>query len=66
MEITETKLSLADVLDHYGLKQARQDELSVHEDKAPSFQVYWGTNTSHCSVPVRPMARARMRLIYYV
>lgn len=52
MEIAEIKekLSLADVLDHYGLKPDKHGKLSCpfHEDKTPSFQVYWRTHTCYC------------------
>lgn len=52
MEIAEIKekLSLADVLDHYGLKPDKHGKLNCpfHEDKTPSFQVYWKTHTCYC------------------
>ncbi|MBS1559918.1 MAG: hypothetical protein JST69_14455 [Bacteroidetes bacterium] len=52
MEIAEIKslLSLAQVLDHYGLKPDKQGRLNCpfHEDKTPSFQVYWKTHTGFC------------------
>jgi DNA primase len=52
MEIAEIKaqLSLAHVLDHYGLKPDKQGRLNCpfHEDKTPSFQVYWKTHTCYC------------------
>lgn len=52
MEIAEIKekLSLADVLNHYGLKPDRLGKMNCpfHEDKTPSFQVYWRTNTCYC------------------
>jgi DNA primase len=52
MEIQEIKekLSLADVLDHYGLKPDKHGKMNCpfHEDKTPSFQVYWRTNTCYC------------------
>ena len=52
MEIAEikTQLSLAQVLDHYGLKPDKQGRLNCpfHEDKTPSFQVYYKTHTCYC------------------
>jgi DNA primase len=52
MEIAEIKsqLSLAHVLDHYGLKPDKQGRLNCpfHEDKTPSMQVYWKTHTCFC------------------
>jgi len=52
MEIAEIKsrLTLAGVLEHYGLKPDRNHRLSCpfHEDKTPSMQVYQKTNTAYC------------------
>jgi DNA primase len=52
MEITEIKASLtiAQVLDHYGLKPNPSKMLCCpfHNDKTPSMQVYPETNTVHC------------------
>jgi DNA primase len=52
MEISDikTQLSLAQVLDHYGLKPDKQGRLNCpfHEDKTPSFQVYYKTHTCYC------------------
>ncbi len=52
MEIQEikTQLSLAQVLDHYGLKPDKHGKMNCpfHEDKTPSFQVYWKTHTCFC------------------
>jgi DNA primase len=52
MEIAEikTQLSLAHVLDHYGLKPDKHGKMNCpfHEDKTPSFQVYWKTHTCYC------------------
>ncbi len=52
MEIQEIKaqLSLAQVLDYYGLKPDKHGKLNCpfHEDKTPSFQVYWKTHTCYC------------------
>jgi len=47
MEIPEikTQLSLAQVFDHYGLKPDKHGKMNCpfHDDKTPSFQVYWKT-----------------------
>ncbi len=52
MEIPEIKahLTIAQVLDHYGLKADNNNRLCCpfHEDKTPSMQVYPETNTVHC------------------
>jgi DNA primase len=52
MEIQEIKsqLSLAQVLDYYGLKPDKHGKLNCpfHEDKTPSFQVYHKTHTCYC------------------
>jgi len=52
MEITEikTRLSLATVLHYYGLKPDKQNRLSCpfHEDKTPSLQIYYKTQTAYC------------------
>ena len=52
MEIAEikTQLSLAQVLDYYGLKPDKHGKLNCpfHEDKTPSFQVYHKTHTCYC------------------
>lgn len=52
MEITEikTQLPLSQVLDHYGLKPDKHGKMNCpfHEDKTPSFQVYWKTHTCYC------------------
>ncbi|WP_413514172.1 CHC2 zinc finger domain-containing protein, partial [Myroides odoratus] len=52
MEISEIKaqLSLAMVLHHYGLKPDKQSRLHCpfHEDKTPSMQVYYKTQTAYC------------------
>ncbi len=52
MEISEikTQLSLAQVLDHYGLKPDKHGKMNCpfHDDKTPSFQVYWKTHTCYC------------------
>jgi len=52
MEISEIKqrLTIHQVLDHYGLKSNRNKMLHCpfHEDKTPSMQVYPDTNTVFC------------------
>ncbi|MFV0571150.1 MAG: CHC2 zinc finger domain-containing protein [Xanthomarina gelatinilytica] len=52
MEISEIKqrLTMANVLHYYGLKTDKQSRLNCpfHEDKTPSFQVYYKTQTAYC------------------
>jgi len=52
MEIPEIKaqLTLARVLQHYGLKPDKHGRLHCpfHEDKTPSLQVYYKTHTAYC------------------
>jgi DNA primase len=52
MDIPEIKqqLSLAQVLEHYGLKPDKNDRLHCpfHPDKTPSLQIYPKTNTYCC------------------
>nr|WP_298656253.1 toprim domain-containing protein [uncultured Flavobacterium sp.] len=52
MEITQIKeqLTIANVLHYYGLKTDKQSRLNCpfHEDKTPSFQVYYKTQTAYC------------------
>ena len=52
MEITEIKsrLTLAMVLQHYGLKPDKSLRLHCpfHDDKTPSMQVYYKTHTCYC------------------
>ena len=52
MEIAEIKqrLPLAQVLDHYGLKPDKHLRLHCpfHDDKTPSLQVYYKTQTCYC------------------
>lgn len=52
MEITEIKaqLTLARVLQHYGLKPDKHLRLHCpfHDDKTPSLQVYYKTHTAYC------------------
>jgi DNA primase len=52
MEISEIKsrLSMASVLQHYGLKPDKHNRLCCpfHEDRTPSMQVYYKTQTVYC------------------
>jgi len=52
MEIAEIKsrLSLSEVIRHYGLKADKQNRLCCpfHEDKTPSMQLYHKTQTAYC------------------
>jgi DNA primase catalytic core len=52
MEIQDIKekLTIANVLHYYGLKTDKQSRLNCpfHEDKTPSFQVYYKTQTAYC------------------
>ncbi|WP_238531825.1 CHC2 zinc finger domain-containing protein [Nitritalea halalkaliphila] len=52
MEIQEikTRLTLKEVLEHYGLKPDKQSRLNCpfHPDKTPSMQVYYKTQTAYC------------------
>jgi len=52
MEIQEIKnrLTLAMLLQHYGLQADKQARLKCpfHEDKTPSMQVYYKTHTAYC------------------
>lgn len=52
MTIAEIKqqLSMADVLHYYGLRTDKHSRLNCpfHEDKTPSMQVYYKTQTAYC------------------
>lgn len=52
MEISEIKqrLSMATVLQYYGLKPDKHNRICCpfHEDKTPSMQVYYKTQTAYC------------------
>ncbi|MCJ1805872.1 CHC2 zinc finger domain-containing protein [Flavobacterium covae] len=52
MEIQQIKsqLTISNVLHYYGLKTDKQSRLNCpfHEDKTPSFQVYYKTQTAYC------------------
>ncbi len=63
MEITEIKqrLTMAQVLAKYGLKPDKHMRMNCpfHEDKTPSMQVYYKTQTAYCfssNVILRPGA----------
>ncbi|HET6243841.1 MAG TPA: CHC2 zinc finger domain-containing protein, partial [Bacteroidia bacterium] len=52
MEIPEIKqkLTLAEVIKHYGFKADKQNRINCpfHQDKTPSMQLYWKTHTAYC------------------
>jgi DNA primase len=52
MEISEIKsrLTLSEVIKYYGLKADKQNRLKCpfHEDKTPSMQLYYKTQTAYC------------------
>src|SRR5690606_24822422 len=52
MEIAEIKqkLTMSNVLHYYGLKTDKQSRICCpfHEDKTPSMQVYYKTQTAYC------------------
>ncbi len=52
MEISEIKqkLTMAQMLHYYGLKTDKNNRLNCpfHDDKTPSFQVYYKTQTAYC------------------
>ena len=52
MEITAIKeqLSLSTILQYYGLKPDKNTKMCCpfHEDKTPSMQVYYKTQTAYC------------------
>ena len=52
MEISEIKsrLTISNVLHYYGLKTDKQSRLNCpfHNDKTPSLQVYYKTQTAYC------------------
>ena len=52
MEIQESKrkLTISEVIKHYGLKAVKQNRLKCpfHEDKTPSLQLYYKTQTAFC------------------
>ena len=52
MEIQEikSKLTISEVIKYYGLKADKQNRLKCpfHEDKTPSMQLYYKTQTAFC------------------
>lgn len=52
MEIKDikAKLTLAEVIKHYGYKADKQNRINCpfHDDKTPSMQLYWKTHTAYC------------------
>lgn len=46
----KSKLTIAEVVKHYGLKADKQNRLKCpfHEDKTPSLQLYYKTQTAFC------------------
>jgi DNA primase len=46
----KNKLTIAEVIKHYGLKADKQARLKCpfHEDKTPSLQLYYKTQTAFC------------------
>ena len=50
IENIKNKLTIEEVLNHYGLKVNRNKMLNCpfHEDKTPSMQIYEKTNTAYC------------------
>ena len=52
MEIKDikAKLTLAEVIKHYGYKADKQNRINCpfHDDKTPSMQLYWKTHTAFC------------------
>ena len=52
MEIAEikTKLSLSEIIKHYGYAANKQNRINCpfHDDKTPSMQLYWRTDTAYC------------------
>ncbi|MFM8913026.1 MAG: CHC2 zinc finger domain-containing protein, partial [Flammeovirgaceae bacterium] len=70
MEISEikTKLTLAQVLEHYGLKPDKLGKLNCpfHEDKTPSMQVYYKTQTCYCFSSNCPTSGKAMDVIDFI
>jgi len=50
IEEIKQKLTMANVLHYYGLKTDKQSRINCpfHEDKTPSMQVYYKTQTAYC------------------
>lgn len=70
MEIPEIKqrLTLAMVLQHYGLKPDKHMRLNCpfHEDKTPSLQVYYKTHTAFCFSANCPSGGKSMDVIDFI
>jgi DNA primase len=70
MEIAEIKerLSLSQVLDHYGLKPDKHGKMNCpfHDDKTPSMQVYLRTQTCFCFSSNCPTSGKSMDAIDFV
>lgn len=70
MEIQEIKqrLTLAQVLDHYGLKPDKNHRLNCpfHTDKTPSLQVYYKTQSCYCFSMNCPTNGKRLDVIDFV
>lgn len=70
MEISEIKaqLTLARVLQHYGLKPDKHLRLHCpfHDDKTPSLQVYYKTHTAYCFSSNCPTHGQSMDVIDFV
>jgi DNA primase len=50
LPVIKQQLTLAQVLQHYGLKPDKHLRLNCpfHDDKTPSLQVYYKTHTAYC------------------
>lgn len=70
MEIQQIKqqLTLAQVLDHYHLKPDKHLRLNCpfHEDKTPSMQVYYKTQTCYCFSANCPTSGKSMDVIDFI
>jgi len=70
MEIAEIKgsLSLAQVLDYYGLKANKHGKMNCpfHDDKTPSFQVDHKTHTCYCFSSNRPTNGKSLDVIDFI
>jgi len=70
MEIPEIKsrLSMAKVVNHYGLKPDKHARLSCpfHQDKTPSLQLYYKTQTAYCFSSNCPTSGRSMDVIDFI
>ena len=70
MEISEIKsrLSMAKVINHYGLKPDKQARLCCpfHADKTPSLQLYYKTQTAYCFSTNCPTSGKSMDVIDFI